>query len=235
MIMSKIKDFFKKNWAFITIVALLTISCFMLYYAYKHEKKIRERLEQIDVVDSNNVFNRQYYEQEISWLKDKNKKLYDSIYAYKDKVSYLLQFKYEKEYDTGKVDTHKKDTTGVAVCDSIKEFNYANNLNDTMNYNLTVASRTEPEWYRLRVKMSEEFTIINKDEGNGQNSISIGGSGQGTISDVTTFKKKEKTSIWDRIAIGPTISAGYDPVGKRFSTTVGVGITLNLRSKKDKD
>ena len=226
--MSELLNYLKNNWLLILLVLLLALSCFLIHKAYMNEKALRERLEQVEYTDSNNVFNREYYDEQISALKKKNKALYDSIKGYKDEVSYLLQFKYEKQYDTGKVDTHPKDSTNTVVNDSTIEYQYANEINDTMNYSLTVASKAEPEWYRLKVRLTDKFTIINRDADNGQNHISIGTDNHGTITDVTTFKRDEKRGFFERFAFGPSISVGYDPIGKRLSPTIGIGLTYDL-------
>ena len=227
--MGELLSYLKKNWLLILLVLLLALSCFLIYKAYKNERTLRERLEQIEYTDSNNVFNREYYDEQISALKKKNKALYDSIKGYKDEVSYLLQFKYEKQYDTGKVEvSHKDDSLDVAMNDTIIEYQYANEINDTMNYNLTIASKSEPEWYRLKVRLTDKFTIINRDADNGQNHISIGSENHGTITDVTTFKRDERRGFFERFSFGPSISVGYDPIGKRLSPTIGIGLTYDL-------
>ena len=100
-----------------------------------------------------------------------------------------------------------------------------------MNYTLTVASNNEPEWYRLRFKLSDQFTIINKDNGD-INDITIGGNGQGQISDVTVFTRKNKESFFDRFAIGPSISYSYSINDKTLSPAIGFSITYNLRKNK---
>ena len=169
-------------------------------------------------------------------MKNTNKALYDSIKNYKDQVSWLVQFKYEKEYDTGVVVTkpveenNETDTTSVSKPE-ITEFTYANELNDTMNYKLSIGATSEPYWYRLNVALSDKFTIINKDKGD-LNDVTIGGEHQGVISDVTVFTRKEKKSFLDRFAIGPSIGYCYDVRNNTFGPTIGVSITFDLLGKK---
>ena len=215
-----------------------------MIYAHNRDKEIKDKLDEIELVNEKNEYRKIYYESEISELKKKNKALYDSIKGFKDQVSWLVQFKYEKEYDTGVVVTKpieepKKDSTDVNsdtatyVKPEIKEYTFSSELNDTMNYRLTIGALSEPYWYRLHVILSDKFTIVNKDKGE-MNDVTIGGQHQGTISDVTVFTKKEKETFWDRFAIGPSVSYSYDPRTRSLGPTVGISITYNLLKKKKK-
>ena len=224
----------KRDLYWIINICVLIALFALLYNAYRKDVQLKERLEEIEIINQDNSYRKIYYEKEIESLSKTNKTLYDSIKGYKDQVSYLIQFKYEKEYDTGKVETKpktegKKDST--TIDNTIREYTYQNETNDTMNYTLTVASNNEPEWYRLRFKLSDQFTIINKDNGD-INDITIGGNGQGQISDVTVFTRKNKESFFDRFAIGPSISYSYNINDKTFSPTIGFSITYNLRKNK---
>lgn len=235
--MSKVKNFIKNNWFCILLTCIMAVSIGLLIHTHQKDLKLKERLDEIEIINKDNSYRKIYYEKEISSLKKTNKELYDSIKGYKDQVSYLIQFKYEKEYDTGQVNTKPKTDadnqekdTASAERPEIKEYAYKNEINDTMNYNLTIASEKEPEWYRLKVKLSDKFTIINKDKGD-INDITIGGEHQGNISDVTVFTRKEKESFLDRIAIGPSVGYTYDFQNKTFGATIGFSITYNLFSK----
>ena len=170
--MNKFLNFIKNHWFCILLACIMAVSIGLLIYTYQKDIKLKERLDEIEIINNDNSYRKIYYEKEISSLKKTNKELYDSIKGYKDQVSYLIQFKYEKEYDTGQVNTKPKTDadnqetdTASAERPEIKEYAYKNEINDTMNYNLTIASEKEPEWYRLKVKLSDKFTIINKDKG----------------------------------------------------------------------
>lgn len=209
-----------KDWVIIGI--LFCVIAFLSVKIYNMNKQSKICIEQIHKHDDNTGrYSVIFHDQTIASLKKTNKDLYDSLQVYKDKVDYLLKFKYEKEYSTGTVtiDTTKKDTSDVKV------FEYGNNNNDTLNYNLKIGSTVEPKWYKLDLKLSNEFTIVNKRDGD-LNETTIFPSNNGNISDVTVFKKKNK--FWDNFSIGPSVNAGYDIINKQFGVNVGISVTYKL-------
>lgn len=209
-----------KDWVIICI--LFCVIAFLSVKVYNMNKQSKICIEQIHKHDDDTGrYSVIFHDQTIASLKKTNKDLYDSLQVYKDKVDYLLKFKYEKEYSTGTVtiDTTKKDTSDVKV------FEYGNNNNDTLNYNLKIGSTVEPKWYKLDLKLSNEFTIVNKRDGD-LNETTIFPSNNGNISDVTVFKKKNK--FWDNFSIGPSINAGYDIINKQFGVNVGISVTYKL-------
>ena len=77
--------------------------------------------------------------------------------------------------------------------------------------------------------MKNKFTIVNKqDSPDGPNHITIDPHGNGTISDVTVFKKSEKSGFWKRFGVGPAVTAGYDVVNKQWGITAGAAVTFDL-------
>lgn len=209
-----------KDWVIIGI--LFCVIAFLSVKIYNMNKQSKICIEQIHKHDDNTGrYSVIFHDQTIASLKKTNKDLYDSLQVYKDKVDYLLKFKYEKEYSTGTVtiDTTKKDTSDVKV------FEYGNNNNDTLNYNLKIGSTIEPKWYKLDLKLSNEFTIVNKRDGD-LNETTIFPSNNGNISDVTVFKKKNK--FWNNFSIGPSVNAGYDIINKQFGVNVGISVTYKL-------
>ena len=156
----------------------------------------------------------------------------NSLQANRDKVSYLLQFKYQKEYTTGVVHVKDKNQTSTeqTTIPTIEEkdstYTYSSVPNDTMMYKLQVNSSREPNWYSLNVKMSDRFTIVNKSDDNGLNVITIDPQNNGSISDVTTFKKKQKKTFFQHFHVGPSVTAGYDPINKQWGVMIGVGVTI---------
>lgn len=209
-----------KDWVIIGI--LFCVIAFLSVKIYNMNKQSKIYIEQIHKHDDDTGrYSVIFHDQTIASLKKTNKDLYDSLQVYKDKVDYLLKFKYEKEYSTGTVtiDTTKKDTSDVKV------FEYGNNNNDTLNYNLKIGSTVEPKWYKLDLKLSNEFTIVNKRNGD-LNETTIFPSNNGNISDVTVFKKKNK--FWDNFSIGPSVNAGYDIINKQFGVNVGISVTYKL-------
>ena len=225
----------KKCLANIVFLILWIVSIFFLVKCSNNQiKESKKLVEEIEYKDSLNRYNKIYYEGKFKDLKKSNKELYDSLKKYKNQVSYLVQFNYEKEYDTGIIHTQVKkeivhDTVFTKEELVARTFEYFSEPNDTFQYNLKINSEKEPNWYSLKTKFKEKFTIVNKEDGNGMNHITIGSDNGGDINNVTVFKKKEKRKFVDRIGIGPAVTAGYDPINRNFGVMVGVGITYDLK------
>jgi hypothetical protein len=204
------------------------------YFNYKlHEKQ--KKIDEIEFTDTTGTYHKVYYEKKFKELKKENRELYDSLKQYKDKIDYIVQFYHEKEYNTGQVHTKPNvidsvvyDTIPVSVPQIAKTYEYINEPNDTFQYKLNVNSFTEPNWYSIQAKVKNKFTIVNKEEG-GMNHITIEPGNGGMITDPTVWKKKEKRGFWNRFSFGPGVTAGYDPINKRFGVVVGASATFNLR------
>lgn len=216
-----------KDWIIIAI--LFVIIGFLSLQLYKLNTKTEIQIEQIHKHDEDTKrYTAIYYDRTIESLKKTNEELYDSIKIYKEQIDYLVQFKYQKKYV---VDTVYCDTTSVKKSD-IKTFEYKNEPNDTLSYKLTLGSEKEPSWYKLDVDVSDNFTIINKKEGD-FNVTTIDPTNKGNISDVTVIKQ-DKSSFLDNFAFGPSVTTGYDVVNKNFGIMVGVSITYKIPLKKRK-
>ena len=216
-----------KDW--IIIAVLFVIIGFLSLQLYKLNTKTEIQIKQIHKHDEDTKrYTAIYYDQTIESLKKTNEELYDSIKIYKEQIDYLVQFKYQKTYV---IDTVYCDTT-TAKKEDIKTFEYKNEPNDTLSYTLTVGSEKEPSWYKLNVDVSEDFTIINKKEGD-LNITTIDPTNKGNISDVTIMKQ-DKSSFFDNFAFGPSITAGYDVVNNNFGIMVGVSMTYKIPLKKRK-
>ena len=223
------KEILSKNWGTIAILFLLVLLIGIVLHSKFTTVAPTEGgggLGEIEFTDSNGVFHSIYYAEKISELKKENKALYDSIKSYKDQVDFLVQFNYEKEYTSGVVHVDKKDDK-VDVTKP-KTYVYQGAPSDTMSYKLTLNSNMEPNWYKVDMKVNEKFTIINRNVGGGMNHTTIDGGGSGTITDVTTFHRKEPKKLKDYIAIGPSATAGYDPLNKNFGVLIGVSATIDL-------
>lgn len=213
-------------------VIILGLIIGMMFFVCKKSDHTKELVDGVEAIDSTNTYSKVYYDTEISNLKKKNKELYDSLQVNRDKVSYLLQFKYQKEYTTGVVHVKDKNQTSTeqTTIPTIEEkdstYTYSSVPNDTMMYKLQVNSSREPNWYSLNVKMSDRFTIVNKSDDNGLNVITIDPQNNGSISDVTTFKKKQKKTFFQHFHVGPSVTAGYDPINKQWGVMIGVGVTI---------
>lgn len=215
----------------IIISILFSLICIgLIFFGYQKVYNGKFFKEKIVYVDSAKTANVIYDEGKFSDLKKENKELYDSLKQYKNEITYLLQFKYKKEYDTGKIITKYVRVNGdsvIAEDDNIKVYEYENNENDTIHYKLKIGSTAEPNWYQLHTVINEKFTIVNKKLDNGVNKTTIETQNKGDVSNITILKKKEKT-FWKRFSIGIGTTAGYDPINKNFGIMFGPSVTFDL-------
>ena len=219
------------------INAILIIALFLLgWQNFQQSEMIDKQTVQLSSKNTDdNKHTTIVYEQKLETLKKTNKELYDSLKIYKDEIDYLAQFKHTKEYVVHEVIKpiekieDSTDSVNVKVEEEVKEFVYeSKEPNDTLNYQLRIGSTVEPNWYSIKFKVSETFTLVNK-EINGMNETTIAPStGSGVISDVTVLKQKEKFKLKDRIAIGPSVTAGYCLINKNIDVMVGVSVTFDL-------
>ena len=203
----------------------LIIISVLLCRVHNITKITKEQIQEIEHYnESDGLYTKLYYDQTIESLKKENKELYDSIKIFKDEIDYLVQFKYQKEFSTGKIDV-SKDTIKN---EEIKTFEYNSNENDTLKYNLKIGSVKEPNWYSIDFSVSDDFTIINK-KINDVNKIDIKTDNGGKIDNTTIIKVKEKKNILNNFAIGPSITCGYDFAKKEPEFIVGFSITYDLK------
>lgn len=182
-----------------------------------------------EYVDSNKVLHKTYSDKEFNDLKELNRSLYDSLKVYKDEINYLIQFKYRKDYSTGKVIL--QENVDTASIDTISEtFVYEGGTNDSIGYKLSINSPLEPNWYQLDLSVNEKFTIVNKHVGD-MNELTISTGNKGEIEDITAFNKQTKRKFWDRFSYGPTIGVGYN-LHNRIEPYIGFGIMYDLRKRK---
>lgn len=229
-----LEKFYKKYSSWI-IALLITIIVGLVAYVNYQIDKGKNMIDEIEYVDSANQYHKYYYETKFKELKKTNKELYDSLKQYKDKITYLIQFTHEKDYNTGVintkpniVDTNIKDSMKVDTPLVAKTYEYMSEPNDTFQYKLNVNSYTEPNWYSIQAKVKNKFTIVNKEEG-GMNHVTIQPNDGGNVSNVTVFKKKEKRSFWNRFSFGPGFTVGYDPINKQWGMTAGLTGTFDLK------
>lgn len=229
-----------KEKCVLIMIALFLVIIGTLYFARTELKKSEKLVEEVEYIDSTNTYNKIFYEKEISSLRKENKELFDSLKKYKKDIDFLVQFKYKKSYNTGVVQTKKKNSQSVTTTKEeqginpeekleAKTYEYLSEPNDTFEYRLRINSEKEPNWYSLSANVKDKFTIVNKSKDDSDiNHITIGSQGSGEISDVTVFKKKEKKKLRDRISIGPGATAGYDPINKNWGLMVGIGVSYDL-------
>lgn len=213
------KGFFKEYKLHLFFIALLLL---ILGRACYYEKSMT-RADSIEYVDTMGTYHKVYYEDDFKALKDENRALYDSLKKCKDEITYLIQFNAKNQYSTGVVHTSQETDSVVEAV----TYEYTNEPNDTMNYTLRINAEKEPNWYSLDITTNNRYTIVNKTYDDGQNHLTI--EGDGDISDVTVYKKKEKRGFWDRFSFGPGVTVGYDPINRNFGTTVGVTATFDLK------
>lgn len=232
------KEFFKKFYdkysSWIIAILIVVIVGLIAYFNYKLNEK-QKKIDEIEFTDTTGTYHKVYYEAKFKELKKQNRELYDSLKQYKDKIDYIVQFYHEKEYNTGQVHTKPNiidsvvyDTIPVSVPQIAKTYEYLSEPNDTFQYKLNVNSFTEPNWYSIQAKVKNKFTIVNKEEG-GANHITIKPENGGTITNPTVWKKKEKRSFLDRFSFGPGVTAGYDPINKKWGVMVGASATFDLK------
>ena len=203
---------------------LIFVICLLMYKLHTISKITEEQIVEIEQFDeTEGMYTKLYYDQTIESLKKENKELYDSLKSYKDEIDYLVQFNYEKEYSTGKVEIEKNDT----IKEEVKTFEYTNEPNDTLEYDIKIGSVTEPSWYSIDFKLSDKFTIVNK-KMEDANKIEISTDNKGMINNTTVLRKKEKYNFLDNIALGPSITCGYDFAKKEPEFIVGVAITYDI-------
>ena len=228
------KKFYEKYSSWIIALLIVLIIGLVAYFNYELQKK-QKQIDEIEYTDTTGTYHKVYYEKKFKELKKENKALYDSLKQYKDKIDYIVQFYHEKEYNTGQVHTKPNiidsvvyDTVPVTIPQIAKTYEYLSEPNDTFQYKLNVNSFTEPNWYSIQAKVKNKFTIVNKEEG-GANHITIKPENGGTITEPTVWKKKEKRNFLDRFSFGPGVTAGYDPINKKWGVMVGASVTFDLK------
>lgn len=216
----------KRSRCFYIIIPLFVITLMLLWLCHSKVEESNALVDEVEFIDSTNTYNKLYYSQKFEVLKHENKELYDSLKKYKDQVNHLLQFTYEKEYSSGKVDVKPKETDTVSV-GKAQTFEYASAPADTFQYKLLINAEKEPNWYSIQARLKETFTIVNKQEGD-NNHLTVETDNKGTVSDVTVFEAKKRKTFKDRFSVGPAVMVGYDPFNKNFGMMVGVGISYDL-------
>lgn len=232
------KKFLKTYRKYIIAVAVILAMAlvFMLGRCSNNGKK----LDEVEYVDSSKTYHKQYYEGGFQDLKKENKVLYDSLKKYKDQIDFVLQFDYDKTYHTGKVITKSNNssidktfkTTNTSNINEAKTYEYGNKPNDSIEYKLKINSYTEPNWYSLDFKLHDKVTVVNKDQGNGINHLTVNTSNKADVSNTTVMKKKRKKSIFNKIAIGPTVGYGYTFKSKKIEPYIGISVTCNIFGTK---
>lgn len=234
----------KIDFKWIVIGILLLLLGLLTWKIIEQHKMIDEQTVQLS---EKNIDDNKHtvitHDQNLETLKKTNKELYDSLKVYKNQIDYLIQFDYKKtftvrdtilktetviKYDTIQIN----DSTKMIVQnEEVKEYTYENKTpNDTLKYKLTIGSTREPHWYGLDLTVGEKFTIVNKKVNEFNETTIETGSNDSKITDITVVntKKDLKTKFKDRIAVGPSVTAGYGFLNKNFDIVVGASLTIDL-------
>lgn len=219
---------FKFDIDYLLYAVFLFIIAFLCYKTYQLKEISETHYLQMCEHEDNNKLNVIFYDQTIEKLKKNNRDLYDSIKMYKKEIDYLIQFKYKKEVIIDTVFIGEKDS---AKFENEKVFEYKSNTNDTLNYTLQIGSLYEPNWYKLQLMVSENFTITNK-RYDDKNITNITTNSVSDITDVTAFKKKENTKLLDNFYFGPSVTVGYDIINNDIGLVLGLSFGYKINLKK---
>jgi len=198
------------QWLLILLMVGVGIVVFLGDTNLKREREVK----------SNETYVKIHESQSINALKKKNRELYDSlnvVSAYRPESAIQFKIKYKYKTDT------------IYKTEFITEYVYADNGevedsiyhyekdNDTIKANIVVKAK-ELDWLTARWEINDKFQIINRTNGN-LNETTINHSDNVEISDVTVWHRNK--SWKDRLFLGPSVNAGYDPALKKFTWSIG--------------
>lgn len=169
-----------------------------------------------------------YSDNKLKELKQENKQLYDSLKKYKKKLDLVILAKYENKGEIKRVDI---DTTRD-ITRKLETYKYKNTQKDSLEYELNIGAYEEPKWYSLKYKIKDNILITNKHDGN-RNQLDIK-TDNGLVTDVTVIHPKKKASVFDKIAIGPSVGFAYGINSRKVEPYIGVSVTYNLFNKTKK-
>lgn len=138
--------------------------------------------------------------------------VYHSDTIYKDTTLYIIKEKPVPKYiEVVKTDTfYKKDGSDTLIKTENKQyqdtFTCANDSIIIQNFISGINSNLDS----TKVDWKRQETIIT-------NTIEI-----------TKYIEKKRT-FWNRLSIGPAVTAGYDPINKQFATTIGFGVFFDIK------
>ena len=205
----------KKNIIMTIQLGMIIILAVLLFNS---NKAVSELHTSVNGYVNDSTYMVTYYSKAIKDLKKENKDLYDRIKK-QDNVSSAIQFMYFYKFKTDTMFVDKNDTSLIK--------NYEVNT-DTISYKLRIKS-PQIEWYTLDFQLNDKLTIINRKDGNSNETTITNSNGNGNVGNVTVYTPKEKKSFLDKFAIGPQISIGVNPYNmKTPEIYIGFGITYNL-------
>ena len=213
---------------YLSYFLLVLVIGILTFHNYRLNKKINDEIIMLQKTnEESKVHTTIYYDQIIESLKKSNNELYDSIKIFKNKIDYLVEFNYKKDYEISRLIRKNKENDTIR---SSKTYEYFSEKNDTLKYSLKINSAEEPNWYKLNLTVADKFTLINKKIDN-SNQLDINTNNKADVSKVTVVKTKEKRNILSRFALGPSISLGYDLAKKEPEFMVGISLTFDMLGK----
>lgn len=194
------------------LLFVLVIACFVVFMGnrqIKHDREIAKEETYIKIYES----------QAIEKLKKQNKELYDSLMTVSDKKpesAMVIKWKYKYITDTIYAENFTQDEDSI--------YHYVND-NDTIRTEIDVAAR-ELAWLKIQSTFNSKFMIINRIGQNNTVETTINHDPNIEITKVDAWHRKK--SFKDHLFLGPSVNVGYDPLGKRVTTSVGVSFGYNF-------
>jgi hypothetical protein len=105
-------------------------------------------------------------------------------------------------------------------------YHYTEN-NDTVSYNLDICA-SQLQWHRLDFQINDKLTLINQNDGNDHNILTVDHGNNMEIENVTAWHKKKGNSFKDRFFFGPSINVGYGIFSKKVDVFIGVSVGFDL-------
>lgn len=190
----------------VLIVLLIGVACFIYFGKKQH---VDEKIQQTE-----ESYVKIYESQKIAALEKENKQLYDSIKNLQNVESVVeIKYIYKTTTDTITVEkfTQKEDSVWTVEVD-----------NDTVKTNIEIKAN-ELKWCNVSTEINDKFTLITQsDEDTNEVITEVKHSPNVDIQETTMWHKKKKWT--DNFHHGPSVTAGYDVINKRFGMVVGYSI-----------
>lgn len=197
------------------LIGFLMILCVAVFIGNRNLKKERD-------IQREETYIKMYESQKIAELEKKNKALYDSLMKKSDKTpesAIEIRYKYKYKTDTIKV------TEFAVGNDSIYHYSHDN---DTVKTNIDIKAR-DLEWCKVDAQINEKFTIINRTDGN-ENETTINHSSNAEITGVDAWHRKR--TFKDRFNVSVGVGAGYGVFTHKPDMWVGVSVGVKLGKNK---
>lgn len=190
----------------VLIVLLIGVACFIYFGKKQH---VDEKIQQTE-----ESYVKIYESQKMAALEKENKQLYDSIKNLQNVESVVeIKYIYKTTTDTITVEkfTQKEDSVWTVEVD-----------NDTVKTNIEIKAN-ELKWCNVSTEINDKFTLITQsDEDTNEVITEVKHSPNVDIQETTMWHKKKKWT--DNFHHGPSVTAGYDVINKRFGMVVGYSI-----------